>query len=225
VTEIEAMEKSHAPILDVIASAAYSKRETVENSFVIACRAIIEGVPGSIVECGVANGSQIGAMALADQSLRANRKIVLFDSFEGIPLAGPNDADQPGIGAISHDVNVPKEKLLVSSGVSSCSVDGVKGNFRKWGIGTKNCEFVKGWFQNTVHGYKDPIAVLRLDGDLYESTKVCLEALYGLVSPGGFVIIDDYALPGCAKAVHEFMNCVPPYTPVAGTELVIWWKK
>jgi hypothetical protein len=48
------------------------------------------------------------------------------------------------------------------------------------------------------------LAVLRLDGDMYSSTIDALTALYDKVSPGGFVIIDDYSLPTCREAVHDF---------------------
>jgi len=69
---------------------------------------------------------------------------------------------------------------------------------------------VKGWFQDTLPEYKDrmgAVALLRLDGDWYESTKCCLENLYDNVVPGGYVIIDDYgALTGCKEAVDDFLN-------------------
>ena len=48
--------------------------------------------------------------------------------------------------------------------------------------------------------------MLRLDGDLYESTIDALQPLYPKVSPGGFVIVDDYNLPMCRKAIHDFRN-------------------
>lgn len=68
----------------------------------------------------------------------------------------------------------------------------------------------KGWFQNTVPADKQnikSIAILRLDGDWYDSTKVCIENLYDKVVPGGFVIFDDYGLyEGCKKAVDEFFE-------------------
>ena len=67
---------------------------------------------------------------------------------------------------------------------------------------------VKGWFQDTLPEYKGnvgKIALLRLDGDWYESTRCCLENLYGNVVAGGWVIADDYQLPGCRRAVDEFL--------------------
>jgi O-methyltransferase len=67
---------------------------------------------------------------------------------------------------------------------------------------------VKGWFEHTVPSFEppSPIALLRLDGDLYESTKVCLESLYEHVAANGLIVIDDYGTwEGCARAVNEFL--------------------
>ncbi len=70
-------------------------------------------------------------------------------------------------------------------------------------------EFVKGWFDKTLPATKDrvgAIAVLRIDADWHASVRCCLESLYDQVSPGGFVILDDYdAWDGCAIATHEFL--------------------
>ncbi len=205
-------------ILDVIGKSAYSTKSTIRNSYESACEVIQKKIYGDFVECGVASGAQVGAMFLALQTHKVSKKIWLFDSFEGIPLAGPNDFDQPGAGAIRHNVNVDPSQLLVSSnkvyikelGRAACSsVDEVKSNLKKWGYSLKNMLFVKGWFKNTLpeaHAKIDAIFLLRLDGDLYESTKVCLEYLCPKLSEGGIVIIDDYALPGCKKACDEYFS-------------------
>jgi len=70
-------------------------------------------------------------------------------------------------------------------------------------------KIIKGWFDQSV-GSNPPgeaIAVLRLDGDWYESTMVCLEKLFPLVKEGGLVIIDDYfAWDGCSRAVHDYLS-------------------
>lgn len=207
--------------------AAYSKLETVINSYECARICIEENIPGCFIECGVAAGSQIGAMMLAAREKGQEREFYLYDSFCGIPLAGPKDNQQPGIGPIRHDVNVPERKLLVSSGITVHDENSVKNNLKMWGLGLAGTCFIKGWFQDTVpknnHG---PIAVLRLDGDLYSSTKICLDYLYKKVVPGGFVIIDDYALLGCKTAVDEFMGTDKfNYNVVTGTNKVIWWRK
>ena len=178
----------------------YSSREVLQFTYDCTKKLLTDKIPGVFVECGVASGSQIGAMQNAMENLKQDRNIYAFDSFEGIPFAGEHDADQPGIGA----KDLSKAGLLESSGVSSHSIDNVLQNFSRWKLKTDNLIFVKGWFENTVPGYKiDKIALLRLDGDLYSSTKVCLEHLLSKVSKGGLVIIDDYQLAGCRKAVHE----------------------
>lgn len=180
----------------------YSSKEVLKFTYDCTKRLLKDNVPGVFVECGVASGSQIGAMQECMQNVGVSRKIYGFDSFEGIPFAGVNDAEQPGIGK----KDLSKEGVLESSGISSHSQDAVLQNFKRWGLSTDNLVLIKGWFENTIPDYKiGKIALLRLDGDLYSSTKVCLEHLLGKVSKGGLVIIDDYQLAGCRKAVHEFI--------------------
>lgn len=79
-------------------------------------------------------------------------------------------------------------------------------NFQEYGLLDQQVRFLKGWFRDTLP--KAPIerlAVLRLDGDMYESTREALEHLYPRLSPGGYLIVDDYhVVPGCRRAVDEF---------------------
>lgn len=178
----------------------YSSKEVLKFTYDCTKRLLTGNVPGVFVECGVASGSQIGAMQNAMQDLNNERKIYGFDSFKGIPYAGEHDAEQPGIG----EKDKSKEGVLESSGISSHSEDAVLQNFNRWGLKTDNLILVKGWFEHTVPNYEiGKIAMLRLDGDLYSSTKVCLDHLLTKVSKGGLVIIDDYQLAGCRKAVLE----------------------
>ncbi len=183
---------------------ALSTFATVRHSFEVAATVAREDIEGAIVECGVFAGTQVAAMAYGSSRYehgRPTRPVHLFDSFQGIPEAGPNDDDSITslIGA--------GEGRLVTTGVSACSVAQVKQHMKEWGIDESRLFYHEGWFEETgpVSGI-DKIAVLRLDGDLYSSTKVCLEHLYPKVVDGGFVIIDDYALNGCKKAVHEYLN-------------------
>lgn len=178
--------------LDYLSTIAYSTKATLNHTFSRAQEAA--ELQGCFVECGIGAGAQIGAMALA----APGKQIYAFDSFEGIPMAGPHDKTQPGIGAHNG------KGELVSSGISAHSIENVRGNLRKAGINDRNITYIKGWFQYTVPEFSKPIALLRLDGDLYESTKVCLQHLLPLVVLGGIVIIDDYSLEGCRKACDEF---------------------
>lgn len=226
--------------LEKIAPIAYSTKETIQNTFAISLECIKNNIEGDFVECGVAGGAQIAAMALASQKLNAKKRIHLFDSFEGIPLAGPNDTAQPGVGDIEHSVNVKQlDDLLISSnliysklGNAACStVDQVQNNMRRLGVDEKNLIYYKGWFQHVlpIDANKiEKISFLRLDGDLYESTKICLEYLYPKISKGGYIVIDDYtSLEGCKKAVHEYLqknNLTPNIIPVPGGLGPVYWK-
>lgn len=227
--------------LGLFLQSAYSTFPTIENSYSLAKTCLLEDIEGVFVECGVAAGSQIAAMRLACDEEQIERTIYLFDSFEGIPLAGPEDDAQPGVGPIRHATNVTERELLQSSnkvypkemqGHSCFSVDQVKANLESaWGMDTTNMVFVKGWFQDTVDlesTKMDKIALLRLDGDLYSSTKVCIEALFPKVVEGGYVIIDDYALHGCRRALEEYfaeIGYTPDYQTIVGGLGPVYFKK
>lgn len=202
-----------------IAAKAYSNEATVLNSFNLA--KLTCDLNGDFVECGVAAGSQVAAMYRGCP----NKKIWLFDSFEGIPLAGEHDTSQPGIGEFHHDV---KSNLLISSGITVHGINEVRNNFKGWGVNDSNFNYVIGWFENTVPVNSiGEIAVLRLDGDLYNSTKVCLEWLFPKVVKGGWVIIDDYGLDGCRKATDEYFKnneSFKNFKVVKGTEKVIYFQ-
>lgn len=184
------------------AAYACSTIQGVQHTYLAARDVVLRNVPGCFVECGVAYGAQVMAMAEAAKPIQY--EFHLFDSFEGIPMAGPNDHDQPGIGAFVVDPNLPLRERLKSSGISASSVENVKNNLAKQGF-VRGFHYHKGWFQDTLPVTETgPIAMLRLDGDLYESTKVCLEHLWKKIVPGGCMILDDYPLAGSRKALEEF---------------------
>ena len=75
--------------------------------------------------------------------------------------------------------------------------------------GARHVNYVKGWFKDTVPALSlsQPVAILRLDGDWYDSTMQCLTGLYGQVCSGGIIIIDDYHFwEGCTRATHDFLS-------------------
>ena len=83
----------------------------------------------------------------------------------------------------------------------------VKANFERYGLLDDQVRFIPGWFKDTLHKAPiEQISVLRLDGDLYESTIQALEPLYPKLSPGGYCIIDDYNLEYCRKAVADYRS-------------------
>lgn len=157
---------------------------------------------GVFVECGTWKGGAAAIMAAVAHRYGNKRKTWYFDSFEGMPPSTQEDKKNEGKRGSVEDLTGDILKASVSD------VEEVV--FGKLKLPRENNIIVKGWFQDTLPQKKKemgPIAILRLDGDWYESTKVCLEELYDQVVSGGYVIIDDYgAWAGCKKAVHEFFD-------------------
>ena len=171
----------------------YSTWQTIELSYQFAKQMIDENIEGDFVECGVAAGNNLAAMSLA------GRHGFGFDSFEGIPWAGENDDQQPGM------VSKTTNKGLSSSGITVHSKENVELDMKKWGI--TNYTLIKGWFQDTMPLFPHrPISVLRLDGDLYDSTMTSLIYLYPMLSKGGILIMDDWNLSGCRKAFYDYFG-------------------
>lgn len=162
----------------------------------MACETVLqEGVPGDFIETGVWRG---GACILMSGILAAygdsSRVVWVADSFEGLPEPDP-DTYEADRGDIHHTF----EALAIS-------MEEVKENFRRYDLLDDRVRFLKGWFKDTLDSAPiDKLAVLRLDGDMYESTMDALTALYDKVQPGGFVIVDDYgAVAACEQAVTDF---------------------
>ncbi len=160
-------------------------------------------VVGNFVELGVAKGGCAALMAgVAFEANELNREMWLFDSFEGLPDPTAKDFlnDRTGV----HVSPLVKGSCLGTlEEVQSLLLD-------RFHYPKDKIHFVKGWFQDTLPlrgKCIGKIAILRIDGDWYESTKCCLEYLYDQVVPGGAVIIDDYqSCYGCKKAVDEFIE-------------------
>lgn len=160
------------------------------------------GIPGHLVECGVWRGGSSFLMAeLLKRAGATDRKVWLFDSYEGLPA--PTEVDGPRAVEYTQNTDSPWYHDNCSA-----SLEGVQAAAAELGVDGYT-EFVKGWFDQTLAPNKariGPIAVLRIDADWYESVKCCLDELYDQVVDGGFVIFDDYyTFDGCALAVHEFL--------------------
>jgi hypothetical protein len=198
-------------LLDIIAGALYSTKETQMNSYNLGKYVVENNIEGDIIECGVAMAGNFATMILGATSLAQgqSRKVWGFDSFVGIQLAGKKDTQQAGIGAITHNTDVAYEDLLVSSGITSHSKEQVMNNLTSWGLNRFNIELVEGWVQNSVPLVDDrieKISILRLDMDVYHPTIYCLQKWWDKISDGGIVIIDDWALDGVRTACYEFFE-------------------
>lgn len=188
----------------------YSTWQTIEYTNQCARWVMGKRIEGDFVECGVASGNNLASLAAA------GRHAWGFDSFEGIPWAGPNDDQQPGMKR----KNKKKEGVLESSGITVHSLEDVTSNFQRWGL--NNYTLIKGWFQDTVPLWDGKISVLRLDGDLYDSTMVCLKHLYPKLSEGGILIMDDWNLAGCRKAFDDYFTERPELIFEDG---ITYWRK
>lgn len=154
-----------------------------------------DGVPGDFIETGVWRG---GACILMRALLKAHgvedRNVWLADSFAGVPAttedSHPLDQDME-----FHNLNW----------VLSCSEDQVRENFARYGLLDDQVKFMPGMFADTLPTAPvDQLSILRMDGDLYESTMDALVNLYPKLSIGGFAIVDDYVIPACRQAVHDY---------------------
>ncbi len=160
------------------------------------CEDVIRrNVAGDFIETGVWSG---GACILMRAILRAygvmDRTVWCADSFEGLPppdaAAYPQDA--------GHDF----------SGLAplAVSADQVRENFQRYDLLDDQVRFLAGWFKDTLaRAPIERLAILRLDGDMYQSTFEALEALYPKLSVGGYVIVDDFgAVYACRDAVTDY---------------------
>jgi len=171
-------------------------RARIENIHDCLNTIVRDGVPGDLIETGVWKGGATIFMRgfLAAHKIR-NRKVWVADSFEGMPT--PRHAMDYGCD-MSKDIHP----------YLSVSLEEVQALFERYDLLDDQVRFLKGWFRNTLPVAPiKKLALLRLDGDLYESTMDALENLYSKLSPGGFVIVDDYfTFPQCKEAVDEFRS-------------------
>lgn len=154
---------------------------------------LAEGVPGDLIETGVWRGGvAIFMRAILDAWGDRVRRVVAADSFAGLPA--PDEAFPADAGSTLHNL----KPLAVSRAE-------VQQNFALYGLLDDQVEFLEGWFKDTLPTVRDRTwAVVRLDGDMYESTMEALENLYPGLAPGGFCIVDDYAFEPCRQAVTDF---------------------
>lgn len=173
-------------------------RATLHSTYMLCCDAIERELPGDFAECGVYAGAECAVMARAimDNPGYAYRRVHLFDSFQGIPHPGPEDHELTQAGSPAGD--------------ASCPMADVQANMRAFGIPDELLVYHPGWFEDTMPGFSTPLAILRLDGDLYTSTKTTLQHMYPLLARTGWLIVDDYPLSGCRKALHEVVGYLQP---------------
>ncbi len=157
---------------------------------------VARGVPGDLIEAGTWRGGVTVLMravlaALGDEE----RRVWVADSFEGVPRA--NAQDYPADGGL---------EFISELTELTASVEDVQRTFSRYGLLDDRVRFLPGWFKDTLpQAPTGPLAVIRIDGDLYESTMDALTALYPRLSVGGYLIVDDYHdIPACRRAVSDY---------------------
>jgi O-methyltransferase len=156
---------------------------------------LANGVPGDLIETGVWRG---GATIFMRAILKAygvtDRCVWVADSFAGLPPPDPQKYP-----ADAGDLHHTFPALAVS-------LEQVQANFRRYGLLDEQVRFLKGWFRDTLpQAPVERLAVVRLDGDMYESTLDGLTHLYPKLSVGGYLIVDDYGVvPGSRQAIHDY---------------------
>lgn len=190
---------------------------------------IANRVEGDLIEAGACRG---GATIFMKAALKAygdnTRKVFVADSFEGFNNFQSSTIADKDMSKLENKVlnqfikTIPVPLLNVSE-------DQVKSNFEKYGLLDDRVIFIKGWFKDTLHKADiGKLSLVRIDADLYSSTMDAIEVLYPKLSPGGYIIIDDYFLITlCKSAVDDYRNKYNISDPIYQTTdgNAAYWKK
>jgi len=192
-------------------------RRRLDNIEYCVSEVLSEGIPGDLMETGVWRGGSVILMrAILKAYCDVERTVWVADSFRGLPPPDPARYPQD-----LDDRLFEHQELAIS-------IEEVKANFERYGLLDGQVRFLPGWFDDTLpNAPVDRLAVLRLDGDMYQSTIVALDALYPRLSVGGFVIIDDYgAMASCRAAVADYRKAKDIDDPI---EIIDWsgvfWRR
>jgi O-methyltransferase len=172
------------------------------------------GVPGAVVELGCNAGKTSVFLQMIIDETCSGRELHLYDSFQGLPRPGQNDA-------------------YLAEGDCTATTDQLRASFARWSL--REPLVHEGWFQQTLPEHlPDEICFAYLDGDFYDSIKISLKHVWPRVSPGGLILIDDYAdtsknpaawdgLPGVRTAVDEYFSTDPaePFVLVGTGDLAM----
>jgi hypothetical protein len=188
--------------------------DNIEHCF----RSIVaDGVPGDFIECGVWRGGAVVFMrGLLEAYEIADRAVWVADSFEGLPP--PTHPEDVAFGL---DLSREHYPML------AVSLETVKRTFETYGLLDDRVRFLPGWFKDTLSSAPiERLALLRLDGDIYESTMDALTALYDKLAPGGYLIVDDLPIPTCRKAVDHFRASRGIVEPIVSIDWTGgYWRK
>lgn len=181
-------------------------------------------VPGDLIETGVwRGGGTIFMRGLLKVYGVRDRRVWVADSFEWFPRP-----DQEGVSSRTFSspelANIRKGppaahvQMILDQLKQRTSYEAVRENFARYGLLDDQVQFLPGWFHETLPSAPiERLALLRLDGDLYDSTYDAIKALYPRLSSGGYVIVDDYGVfIECRQAIHDYLDAI-------GTQVELQW--
>jgi O-methyltransferase len=178
---------------------------------------VARGVEGDVIEAGTwRGGAAIFMRAVLAAYGDSTRRVWVADSFAGLP--------KPDVGRYPADrgLDYTARKDL------AISIDQVRHNFARYGLLDDQVQFLSGWFKDTLpNAPVGQLSLLRIDGDLYESTLDSLTSLYPKLSVGGYCIVDDYGfLEACRRAVHDFRRCHGITEPIRAVDWTgVYWQR
>lgn len=174
-------------------------------------------IPGDFIETGVwRGGACIFMRAILEAYGIKDRKVFVADSFKGLPSPDTSKYPQDAGDYLHETAFLAVDRATVES------------RFAAYNLLDSQVRFIEGWFEDTMPSAPiDNLAILRLDGDMYGSTMIVLENLYQKLSPGGFCIIDDYCLPKCRQAVHDYFEkvSISPSLVTVDNSCIYWQKQ
>jgi hypothetical protein len=207
-------ELTEAQMLGIYGEGAYTMigYKRLCNIEELICDIAIDDVKGDVIETGVWRGGAVIYMKFLLDALWSRKKVFVADSFKGLPPPDPA---------------YPRDKIEFNTfSFLSVSQEQVQENFAKFGLLDDNVVFVKGWFKDTLPKLPGPFALIRLDGDMYESTINALDALYPKLTPGGYCIIDDWFLPAAQAAATDYRVAHEIDSPVMQIDgFGVYWRK
>jgi O-methyltransferase len=189
-------------------------RARLDNVHQCVDHVIREGVPGDLIETGVWRGGTTILMRAIVKARGDDRLVWLADSFAGLP-----DPDTDAY---------PLDSEFVGHGKLDIGIEDVREQFERYALLDDGVRFLEGWFKDTLPTLGSrQFAVVRLDGDMYESTIQALEQLYPRLSPGGFMIVDDYgAYNACRQAVTDYREAHSIDDLILGVDWTgVYWRK
>jgi len=202
------------------------------NTMCLARRCIEQNIPGDFVECGVHAGGHPALMSFINAKYGGNRMVHLFDSWEGMPVGSPDDTefDRKILGVNPDRLHGRAANWFIAT------IEQTRHNMKAWRVDETRLVYHKGWLQDVlpiVAPTMGPIALLRIDVDLYDSTVPVIKYLYPKVSSGGYIISDDYgeseaAIPArlaLLKTLGELGVEPPKVMRINDTPGTVWWRK